>query len=203
MKKRIVISAAVAALILFSGCEKRESESVRHEPQSAEKMQSVTEPTKAMEERGAEEKAVEESTAEQQEAQKGETEAEERPITEKVTEAAKEAEQKASEIAESVKEGAEEAASAAVADSSKPAGLDAEALYKSKCAGCHGAKAEKHALGKSNVIAGQPAEELLKKLDGYKNGTYGGAMKSIMASQAASLDDSQKRALADYISGLK
>lgn len=204
MKKRVVISAAVAALILFTGCEKKESESVRHEPQSAEKMQSVTEPTKAMEEKAAEEKTVEESTAEQQqEAQKGETEAKESPITEKVTEAAKEAEQKASEIAESVKEGAKAAAAALAGAASKPAGVDAEALYKSKCAGCHGANGKKHALGKSNLIAGQTKALLVQKIQGYKDGSFGGAMKKIMQGQVSSLSEEQIEALSDYISKLK
>lgn len=199
MKKRVVISAAVAALMLFSGCEKREGESVRHETEPAAKSQTVQEAVKP-----AEEAAAEESGAKAEEAADGAgTEIEESPVAQKVDEAAKEVEQKASEIAESVKEGAEEAASVAAAAVSKPAGVDAEPLYKSKCAGCHGAKGEKHALGKSGIIAGQPSEELLKKLDGYKNGTYGGAMKSIMASQVSSLDDGQMRALSDYISKIK
>ncbi len=199
MKKRVVISAAVAALMLFSGCEKKESESVRHEAEPAAKSQTVQEAVKPAE--GA---VVEESGAKAEEAAEGAmAEKEESLVAQKVGEAAEEVEQKASEIAESVKDSAEEAASVVVAAVSKPAGVDAEALYKSKCAGCHGAKGEKYALGKSNIIAGQPEEELLKKLDGYKNGTYGGAMKSIMASQVTSLDDEQKRALAEYISKLK
>jgi len=40
---------------------------------------------------------------------------------------------------------------------------DGASLYK-KCAGCHGAKAEKKALGKSNIIAGLDVATLVKDI---------------------------------------
>jgi len=72
-----------------------------------------------------------------------------------------------------------------------------------KCAGCHGIKAEKKALGKSQVIAGWEVNKIEKALHGYKDGTYGGAMKGLMKGQVASLDDVKIQELAKYISSLK
>ena len=80
-------------------------------------------------------------------------------------------------------------------------GLDGEALYKS-CASCHGQKAEKEALGKSQVIAGWNKEKIIQALNGYKDGTYGGVMKNIMKGQVATKTDAEVDALATFISNL-
>jgi len=80
---------------------------------------------------------------------------------------------------------------------------DGAALYK-KCAGCHGAKAEKKALGKSAVIAGQDAATTVKALEGYKAGTLNThGMGGLMKGQVASYSDADIKAVADYIAGLK
>jgi len=79
---------------------------------------------------------------------------------------------------------------------------DGAALYK-KCAGCHGAKGEKKALGKSKVIAGWAAADVEKALNGFKDGSYGGAMKGLMKGQVSSLDDTKIKELSEYISTLK
>ena len=76
---------------------------------------------------------------------------------------------------------------------------DGASLYK-KCAGCHGVNAEKSALGKSQVIAGWSKSKIVNAINGYKAGTYGGAMKMIMKGQSIPLNASQIDALADYIS---
>ena len=199
MRKRVLISAAAAVLILFAGCEKRESETAGSGVETAAKSQSAPQAAEADEKR-----AVQESAAVSEEAPpKAESAEQESPVAEKVTEAAEEVKRKASEITETVKEEAKAAAAAVTGAVGKKEGVDAAALYKSKCAGCHGAKGEKHALGKSNVIAGQPKALLIQKLDGYKEGSYGGAMKSIMKSQVGSLDEEQIEALSGYISTLK
>jgi len=70
------------------------------------------------------------------------------------------------------------------------------------CSSCHGAKAEKKALGKSQVIAGWDSAKIVNALKGYKEGAYGGAMKGIMKGQALKLNDAEMKALADYISKL-
>jgi len=78
---------------------------------------------------------------------------------------------------------------------------DGAALYK-KCAGCHGAKGEKKALGKSKVVASMSKAELVTAMKGYKDGSYGGPMKGLMKGQVAALDDAKVEALADYMAGL-
>ncbi len=70
------------------------------------------------------------------------------------------------------------------------------------CAGCHGQKAQNKALGVSKVIAGWSAEKIEDALNGYKNGTYGGAMKSVMQAQASKLSSDDIKAVAKYISQL-
>lgn len=79
------------------------------------------------------------------------------------------------------------------------AATDATALFAT-CGSCHGQKAEKAALGKSQVIAGWDKQRIIDALHGYKNGTYGGVMKNIMTGQVNNKTDSEIEALADLIS---
>lgn len=79
---------------------------------------------------------------------------------------------------------------------------DGAALYK-KCQSCHGAKGEKKALNKSQVITGWDAAKTEASLKGYKDGTYGGPMKGLMKGQVASYDDAKIAAVSKYISTLK
>ena len=81
------------------------------------------------------------------------------------------------------------------------AAVDGAKLYK-KCSACHGSDASKAALGKSQKIKGWSADKLKNAINGYKDGSYGGAMKSLMKSQVASLSDLETEALAQYISEL-
>ena len=62
------------------------------------------------------------------------------------------------------------------------------------CKGCHGAKFEKSALGKSKIVANLTEEEIANSLIGYKNGTYGGPMKGIMKGQVARYSDEELKA---------
>lgn len=80
--------------------------------------------------------------------------------------------------------------------------VDGSAIYGQKCASCHGAKAEKVALGKSQIIAQLNERQIKDALHGYKNGTYGKDMKALMQGQAKGLNDAQIDALAKYISAL-
>lgn len=79
--------------------------------------------------------------------------------------------------------------------------ISGAALYQ-VCAGCHGADASKAALGKSQIIKGWDAKKIAAALHGYKAGTYGAAMKSVMAGQVSKLSDSDIKALSEYISKL-
>jgi cytochrome c553 len=67
------------------------------------------------------------------------------------------------------------------------------------CAGCHGSDASKKALGKSAVIKGWDSAKIESALNGYKNGTYGGAMKGIMKGQVSKLSSSDIKKLAAHI----
>jgi len=80
---------------------------------------------------------------------------------------------------------------------------DGAALFK-KCAGCHGVKGEKKALGKSAVIAGMDAAKTEAALKGYKAGTLNThGMGGLMKGQVASYSDADMKAVSEYIAGLK
>ena len=65
------------------------------------------------------------------------------------------------------------------------------------CAGCHGADFEKKAMGKSKIVKDMSKADIEKALKGYKAGTYGGAMKGVMAGQAKGLSDDKIKAIAE------
>ncbi|WP_052746177.1 nitrate reductase cytochrome c-type subunit [Sulfurovum lithotrophicum] len=82
--------------------------------------------------------------------------------------------------------------------------LAASALYGAStaaCAGCHGQHFEKKAMGKSKIVKDMSEADILVALKGYKNGTYGGAMKGLMKGQVASLSDADMKAIAASIKG--
>jgi len=67
------------------------------------------------------------------------------------------------------------------------------------CVSCHGAHFEKHALGKSKVVADMTHAEIATALKGYKHGTYGGPMKGLMKGQVAKYSDADLDAFAHTI----
>ncbi len=67
------------------------------------------------------------------------------------------------------------------------------------CAGCHGANFEKKALGKSKVVKDMTKDEIVKSLKGYKDGSYGGAMKGMMKGQVAKLSDADIEEIATKV----
>ena len=82
--------------------------------------------------------------------------------------------------------------------------LAASALYGAStaaCAGCHGTNFEKHAMGKSKVVKNMSKEDIVKALKGYKDGSYGGAMKAMMKGQVSSLSDADIDSIAGSIKG--
>ncbi|WP_461209189.1 c-type cytochrome [Desulfocurvus sp. DL9XJH121] len=78
---------------------------------------------------------------------------------------------------------------------------DGKTVYM-RCAGCHGADGAKHALGASPPIKGQSAADLLQKLQGYADGSYGGAKKAVMIKTLKGLSPEQLKDVADYVAGL-
>ena len=71
-----------------------------------------------------------------------------------------------------------------------------------RCVSCHGQNAEKKALNNSKIIAGWDAAETEKALHGYKDGSYGGAMKGTMKAQVANLSDADIKDIAAYVATL-
>ena len=105
------------------------------------------------------------------------------------------AEETTVEVVEEVAKKAEVIASEVVATKS---GAD---LFKS-CSSCHGVNGEKKALNKSQVIQGWDVAKVSTALNGYKDGSYGGAMKGLMKSQVTKLSDADIAVLAKHISEL-
>ena len=82
--------------------------------------------------------------------------------------------------------------------------LATSALYgvsTAACVGCHGANFEKKAMGISKVVKDMSKEDIAKALKGYKDGSYGGAMKGLMKGQVASLSDADIDSIASSIKG--
>jgi len=80
---------------------------------------------------------------------------------------------------------------------------DGAAAYK-KCVSCHGAKAEKKALNKSEIINAWDAAKIEEALHAYKAGTRNAhGMGALMKGQVASYDDATMKAVSAYIAGLK
>jgi len=71
-----------------------------------------------------------------------------------------------------------------------------------KCSGCHGSQGQNKALNKSAVIQGWESQQVVRAINGYINGTYGGSMKSVMKPQVSKLSDAEIKAVAKYISDL-
>lgn len=67
------------------------------------------------------------------------------------------------------------------------------------CKGCHGQNFEKVAMGKGKVVKDMTKADIEKALMGYKNGTYGGAMKGLMTAQVKNLSESDIKAMANAI----
>lgn len=108
-------------------------------------------------------------------------------------------EEVAEEVAEEVEEVEPVAEEATAVEETASADIDGAKIF-TKCVSCHGVNAEKSALGKSQVIAGWDAAKIEEALNGYKAGTYGGSMATIMKGQVAPLSDAEIKALAEYIS---
>ena len=67
------------------------------------------------------------------------------------------------------------------------------------CKGCHGQQWEKVAMGKAKVVKDMSTTQIIKALKGYKNGSYGGAMKGLMNAQVKNLSISDIEEMAANI----
>jgi len=73
----------------------------------------------------------------------------------------------------------------------------AKEVNTAACAGCHGKDFEKSAMGKSKIVKDMAKADIETALKGYKDGSYGGAMKALMKGQVAKLSDEDMKAIAD------
>ena len=71
------------------------------------------------------------------------------------------------------------------------------------CISCHGLMFEKSAMGYSRIVNQMSKEDIIASINGYKNGTYGGSMKALMAAQAIKLSTEEIEALAEMISSIE
>lgn len=67
------------------------------------------------------------------------------------------------------------------------------------CVACHGTEFEKKAMNVSKIVKEMSKEDIVNALKGYKDGTYGGAMKALMKGQVAKFDNEAIEALAAEI----
>jgi len=89
-----------------------------------------------------------------------------------------------------------------IASTSALLAADGAAVYQAKCFSCHGAKASKSALNKSQIIAGWDVAKIVASVNGYKNGE-GGAMKAVMKPIASGLSADDLNAVAATIASFK
>ncbi len=76
-------------------------------------------------------------------------------------------------------------------------------LYK-QCVACHGIKAEKKALDRSEVIAGWDTSKIEAALQEYRSGNRNvRGMGKLMKGKVAAYSDEEIHAVAEYISALK
>lgn len=68
-----------------------------------------------------------------------------------------------------------------------------------KCFGCHGKAWDKKALGKSKIVSEMTQKEIEEAMLGYKDGSYGGAMKGLMKGQLSRFDEAQIKEMAMLI----
>ena len=218
MKKALILSVAAIAVLSFSGCGNNDTKEQAAETKVEQKAE-VKQENKAAEATKSEQKAApkaEYSAKQTTEAVKEKaTEAanavkeKAKEAVEKTKEAANEVANKAKEVAKKATESAANAAAGATEAVKKAANAvtggneKGKALY-AKCVSCHGANGKLKALGKSEIIAGQSAADLEKKMMEYKAGTRNVAgMGALMQGQVKDLSDEDIKALAEYISSLK
>ncbi len=72
-------------------------------------------------------------------------------------------------------------------------------VHTDTCISCHGVMFEKSAMGYSRIVKQMSKEDIIASLNGYKNGTYGGRMKALMAGQATKLSSEEIEAFAEMI----
>lgn len=71
---------------------------------------------------------------------------------------------------------------------------DGAALYKSNCASCHGPSGDQGV-----ILNTQSPDDLMKKLKGYADGTYGGDKKAVMINVVKKHNEDELKAITDFV----
>jgi len=205
--RKLVLTLSVVSLLLV-GCSSNSKKSEEQTAQESTKQEKIakTEPAPAPKPK-KEEKSLSDKTKDMAASAASVVKKSAKDATKKIQELASQA--KNSEVVQKVAKQAQEgikalsslAPASGATTQNTQGSTNAKELF-AKCAGCHGNKAQNKALGVSHVIAGWDAKKIENALNGYKAGTYGGSMKSIMKGQVMLLKDSDIKALAEYISKL-
>ena len=193
---RLTVVSIVATSLLLIGCGENKQTDATKKSEPA-KTEVTTKPAKS-------ESVADKATKAVQAVKEGASSAVAK-TAEIAKEATKEAKAKATQAVEATKEmatkavekGKEVVAKATTTTSKAPAQF-------TKCAGCHGKDGKMKALGKSEIIAGQPKADLVKKIKEYQAGTRNvTGMGGLMKGQVTGLSDADIDAIATYVSGLK
>ncbi|WP_370518746.1 hypothetical protein [Sulfurovum sp. bin170] len=183
-RKEFLLAATLSALLLGGCFDSETGASQRVANGDVEKVE-VKKEAPAKEEAKAETPAETEAPVE---AEKTEAPVAEETAAPAEEPKAEEAPAKTEEPVEAVAPVAEEKAEAPTAE-----------VNLGACKGCHGANFEKAAMGKSKVVSEMSKDDIVAALKGYKDGSYGGAMKGLMKGQVATLDDAAIEAMAGAI----
>jgi cytochrome c553 len=205
MQKLLFLTGATLLVLFLQGCDSKETSSLQQSEPAKQEVQSAQETTPAPQNTST---PIE--TPSQDIEQINATEALPEEMVQKEVvdafqstqdEVAKKLEETnrklAEKLAKTTKEGVKriESALGPSAASTVPSEAPSSAAA---CASCHGKFGEKVALGKSKIISDMTSGEIKEALIGYKKGTYGREMKTLMSNQVKNLSDKTIEDLADF-----
>jgi cytochrome c553 len=198
INKKVLMAVSVSVLLL-GGCFNSETGASQRaangetETHAPAKHEAKTEAPKVEEKAPA--KAEEKAPATEEAPAKAEEKA---PATEEAPAKAEEKAPATEEAPAKTEEAAAPAEEPKAEEKAAPA-TAAAAPDLGACKGCHGANFEKKAMGKSKIVKDLTKADIVTALKGYKDGSYGGAMKGLMKGQVASFDDATIEAIANTI----
>ena len=77
---------------------------------------------------------------------------------------------------------------------------DGATLYQTHCQSCHGPDGSRAPGPGITPIGGQSSADLMKMLNGYKDGSFGGQRKQVMEGVVKQLSDDQLKTVSDHVS---
>jgi|SaaInlStandDraft_4_1057021.scaffolds.fasta_scaffold73422_1 cytochrome c len=85
-------------------------------------------------------------------------------------------------------------------ESSRLEFIDGTVIYQTRCASCHGANGD--GAGGYPRVNGEKKHQIMRKMMGYQQGTYGGSSKGVMKLQITDLSRLQIENVSEYLSNL-